>query len=296
MMLSDNSPLLWPCPAKINLFLHIIGQRADGYHNIQSVFQLLDYGDQLQIELTSDNKIEFDCNQKPLANRHNLVAKAANLLLAYATQHNPQTCYGARIYLYKHLPAGAGLGGGSSDCASCLLALNHLWRLGLDDKQLSEIGLSLGADVPFFISGRNAFVEGIGEKLTAINLPECWYLLVNPAVHVATAQIFTSPLLTRNSKAITIRDLDSAGLPDNFANDMQRVVCEKYPLVKQALDWLVQFEPNARMTGSGSSLFATFTSQHQARQIADQCDWSCFIAKGVNLSPLQQKLANENNH
>ncbi|MCW9017315.1 MAG: 4-(cytidine 5'-diphospho)-2-C-methyl-D-erythritol kinase, partial [Kangiellaceae bacterium] len=188
-------------------------------------------------------------------------------------------------------PAGGGIGGGSSDCATALVALNYLWKLGLSVDELSDIGLSLGADVPIFVRGQTAFVEGIGEIITPFEMPEIWYLVVHPDSHVATPKIFSNPLLTRNSKAITIRDLNALELPFQGNNSMQEIVCDDYPEVKLALDWLKQHNPYARMTGSGSCLFAPFDKEQDLRKIASRCEWPHFVAKGVNISPLQHKLS-----
>ncbi len=288
-----NNPITqWPCPAKLNLNLQIVGQREDGYHNLQSVFQIVDYADTLDIQITSDPSISFDCDQKSLAGNDNLVVAAATKLRDYAKTQLNQTTPGAMLYLHKKLPVGGGVGGGSSNCATALVALNRLWQLNLSLDTLTEIGLSLGADVPIFIQGKSAFVEGIGEIITPVTLPDRHYLVIQPRCHISTAKIFSNPLLTRNSKAITIRDLNVLGLPDEGVNSMQEIVYNDYPEVAEALDWLKQFNKHARMTGSGSCVFAAFDNELEMSTIASRCEWPHFMAKGVNTSPLHIDMLN----
>lgn len=284
--LSQNTSS-WPCPVKLNLFLQFIGQRKDGYHLLQSYFQLLDFGDTLQITPSQSSDINFSCDQPALDGHNNLVVKAAKRL-----QQETGCLLGAKLHLQKKSPVGGGVGGGSSDCATALVALNHLWNTQLSLAKLAGIGVSLGADVPVFIHGRSAFVEGIGEKITPYNLPEAYFLVIQPPCHVSTGEIFSNPLLTRNSKAITIRDLKSLGLPFDGFNTMQSLVTEQYQPVKQALEWLQQHSNHARMTGSGSSLFSVFDNLEEASKIAALCEpsWLTFIARGVNQSRLHQKL------
>ncbi len=289
--MSINKTLNWPCPAKLNLFLHFIGQRADGYHELQSVFQLLDFGDTLSVTPNQSNKISFECNKSELNGHDNLVVKAAKALQSYAKNKNSTFNCGAHLYLEKKLPAGGGIGGGSSDCATALIALNYHWSLNLSIDELATIGLSLGADVPIFIHGKTAFVEGIGEKISPIKTPECWYLVVFPNCHVSTAKIFSNSMLTRNSKAITIRDLNALELPFSGKNSMQTIVCNDYPAVDLALNWLKSVNLSARMTGSGSCLFAPFDNEQEVRKIASRCEWPHFVARGTNQSPLHLKLS-----
>jgi len=278
----------WPCPAKLNLFLHFVGQRPDGYHLLQSYFQLLDFGDELQITPTDDELITFSCDMSELNGSNNLVVEAARLL-----QQQTQSTKGAKLHLIKRLPVGGGVGGGSSDCATTLVALNHLWQTKLSVQQLAELGLSLGADVPIFVRGHSAFVEGIGEKITPHPMPEAYFLVVQPKCSIATSEIFSNPLLTRNSKAITIRDLKSLGLPFDGFNTMQSLVVDNNQEVRIALDWLKNHSSHARMTGSGSSLFSVFDNRQEASRIAALCDpsWLTFVARGVNQSRLQQNLS-----
>ena len=274
----------WPCPAKLNLFLHFIGQRDDGYHLLQSYFQLLDFGDELQISTNTDGEIHFSCDLKQLETSDNLVIKAAHLL-----QQNIQhkgISFGAHLHLVKRLPIGGGVGGGSSDCATTLLALNHLWNTNLSIDELADLGESLGADVPFFVRGHSAFVEGVGEQITAYPIDRAYFLVVQPNCSISTREIFSNPLLTTNTKAITIRDLKSMGLPFEGLNTMQPLVVKENPLVGEALKWLKSHSNNARMTGSGSCLFAVFDNLEDASKIAALCDpsWLTFVARGIEKS------------
>jgi 4-diphosphocytidyl-2-C-methyl-D-erythritol kinase len=289
-MPSIQSPRSWPSPCKLNLFLHFVGQRPNGYHNLQSVFQLLDYGDSLDIVSDNSGHIRFNCDIAELSNDINLVVQAARALQTHALTKPGRSSLGAQITLHKRLPFGGGVGGGSSNCATTLVALNYHWELGFSLDELAQIGLKLGADVPIFVRGNTAFVEGIGEIITPVDIPEAWYLVVHPPCHIATAKIFSNPMLTRNSKAITIRDLNALGLPFKGLNTMQSIVCNEYPEVKNALDWLLEYSPNARMTGSGSCLFIPFDKEQEVRKIATRCPWPHFVARGVSQSPLHQLL------
>jgi 4-diphosphocytidyl-2-C-methyl-D-erythritol kinase len=275
-----TTTLTLPAPAKLNLMLHITGQRDDGYHNLQTLFQFLDYSDQLHFEVLPGNSIEVISELTGVATQDNLIYRAARLL-----QQHSNCPLGARIELKKILPMGAGLGGGSSDAATSLIALNQLWQLNYDLPTLAEIGLQLGADVPVFIHGRAAWAEGVGEQLTAVKPIQNWYVVITPPCHVSTAEIFSHKELTRNSSAITI----AAALEGGGRNDCQPVVLALYPQVKKALSWLNQFA-TARMTGTGSSIFADFVSREQAQQVLDQLPTGLtgFIAQGQNLSPLHR--------
>ena len=283
-------PLIWPAPAKLNLLLHITGQRADGYHELQTVFQFLDYGDELRFEPRSDAKVQRIQNIEGIPAEEDLVVKAARAL--------KQTCacqQGVDIYLDKKLPMGAGLGGGSSDAATTLHALNRIWGCGLDDDQLADIGLKLGADVPVFVHGFSAFAEGIGEQLTPIELDQPWYLVITPDIHVSTGAIFGDLELTRDCPAIKI-----CGLPDTgWDNVCVPVVAKHYPKVAEALEILGQYA-EARMSGTGSSVFAAFDTEAEAERVRASLresaisgipdSWKDFIAKGMNTSPLQVQL------
>ncbi|MEH6604867.1 MAG: 4-(cytidine 5'-diphospho)-2-C-methyl-D-erythritol kinase [Pseudomonadales bacterium] len=270
-------------PAKLNLFLHITGQRQDGYHTLQTLFQLLDFGDQLEFELRSDNKINLDQGTLDCSIENNLVYLAAKLL-----QTITQTPLGADIALHKRLPAGGGVGGGSSDAASTLLALNKLWRTGLNLQQLADIGLQLGADIPVFIHGRSAWAEGVGEQLSPVSLPTSWYLVIDPQISVSTAAIFSHKNLTRNSQAITL----AAFLEGSSRNDCEPVVRKAYPEVDIALKWLSEFAI-ARLTGTGACLFARFDTQAEADIIKAKVParWQAFVAQGVDVSITHQQLS-----
>jgi 4-diphosphocytidyl-2-C-methyl-D-erythritol kinase len=283
------SKLKLPAPAKLNLFLHITGRRADGYHNLETVFQLLDYGDELEFDQDTASALSLSCSRPELANDDNLVLRAARLLVPHATV--TPFCH---IHLHKRLPAGAGLGGGSSDAATTLLALNQLWQCGLTPSALQELGLSLGADVPVFVHGSSAFADGVGEKLVNQTVPECWYVVLTPPCEVATREIFCHPELTRNSPSLTMRAFPFLG----SRNDCQAVSCKLYPPIKAALDWLDQFA-EARMTGTGASVFASFPTQAAATEILSRLPAATsnqipgcqgFVARGVNRSPLLDLL------
>ena len=275
--------LTLPAVAKLNLFLHITGRRADGYHDLQTLFQLLDTGDELTFRLTDDGDITLRCSDSSLANEQNLVYRAAALLQPYN-----RTGKGCDIYLDKRLPMGGGLGGGSSDAATTLLALNKLWQLQLSNDQLAALGLKLGADVPLFVRGFSAFAEGVGEKLLPVNLDERVYLVVTPDCHVSTAEIFQHPDLIRNTPIISAEQVLTA----NWQNDCQPLVEQLYPIVAITLQWLIEYAP-CQMTGTGASVFAAFPDQTSAQHALMQLPANCqgFIAKGVNQSPVWAALA-----
>jgi 4-diphosphocytidyl-2-C-methyl-D-erythritol kinase len=270
----------WPAPAKLNLFLHITGRRADGYHNLQTVFQFLDYADQLYFVPRADEAIRCFGGPPGVPSGKDLCVRAACLLRQTAGIRT-----GVDIYNEKRLTAGAGLGGGSSDAATTLWALNRLWATGLEASALADLGLRLGADVPVFLFGRSAWAEGVGEVLTPIDPPESWYLVVNPAISVSTAAVFYDPELTRDSPRMTIPDFLSGG----GQNDCEAVVRRRYPGVAAALDWLNRFSP-ARMTGTGACVFAAFATQAEAQAVGRQLPggWTGFVARGVNRSPLHE--------
>jgi 4-diphosphocytidyl-2-C-methyl-D-erythritol kinase len=274
----------WPAPAKLNLFLHITGRRPDGYHELQSVFQFLDFGDRLWFETTRQSGIVLEGGLAGIAPGEDLVERAARRLAGLSGCRR-----GARIRLDKRLPAGGGLGGGSSDAATTLVALNELWGLGLGTGQLARLALDLGADVPVFVRGQAAWAEGIGEKLTPLpDLDEPWYLVVDPHISVSTAEIFSDPGLTRNGPSLKIADfLSGAGV-----NHLEPVVVRRYPEVGKALNWLSKHHP-ARMTGSGACVFARCTGRDQALALLRQlpAPWTGFVARGRNRSPLLEKLA-----
>jgi len=268
----------FPAPAQLNLFLHVTGRRADGYHLLQSVFRFIDYGDTLWLGVREDGLIRRLEKIPGLSEEHDLTLRAARLLKAATA------CpLGADIRLGKRLPLGGGLGGGSSDAATVLLALNHLWGLNLPRLRLQELALQLGADVPVFVFGQSAFAEGVGEVLAPIVLPPAWYVVLTPPVEVATAGVFAAPELTRNTPPIKIADfLAGAG-----RNDLQPVVEKKYPEVARYLDWLGRFG-NARMTGSGACVFLATQDEAGARAILQELprDMQGFIARGLDRHPL----------
>jgi 4-diphosphocytidyl-2-C-methyl-D-erythritol kinase len=272
----------WPAPAKLNLLLHITGRRADGYHELQTLFQFLTCGDWLYFDLRRDTDVQLSGGPAGVAAADDLCVQAARLL-----QKSTGCNSGVSIYNDKRLPSGGGLGGGSSDAATTLAVLNKLWKLGLSLDELAGLGLHLGADVPVFVRGQAAWAEGVGEILTPVSLPEPWFLVLHPQVSVSTANIFSDPGLTRDTPRTKIPDpLTGVG-----KNDCEAVVRHKYPEVAAALDWLNAFAP-ARMTGTGACVFAAFESEAAAKVVAGQVPASCssFVARGVNLSPLRQAL------
>lgn len=268
----------WPAPAKLNLFLHITGRRPDGYHLLQTVFQFIDYCDMLSFDIRDDGIIRRVNEIKGITPEHDLVIRAARLL-----QQMGGTRLGADIYIDKHIPLGGGLGGGSSDAATTLVALNCLWAAAIGQSELIALGLQLGADVPVFIAGHAAWAEGIGEKLTPITLPEPWYIVIVPPCHVVTAEVFGKPELTRDCHPIRIENF----LSGQGVNVCEPVVCKDYPPVARALEWLSQFAV-ARMSGTGACIFAPFSDRDHADHVLDQlpAGWVGFVAKGMNRSPL----------
>jgi 4-diphosphocytidyl-2-C-methyl-D-erythritol kinase len=271
-----------PAPAKLNLFLHIIGRREDGYHLLQTVFQLLDYGDVLHFNVRADNVIRRVNDVPGVPEASDLVVRAARLLQS-AVPGSP----GADITVDKRLPMGGGLGGGSSDAATTLMVLNHLWQAGLNREELMALGLKLGADVPFFIFGSNAFAEGVGEQLTAVDGLDCWFVVLEPGVAVPTPAIFCSQELTRNTKPVRIADFSGA-LQNAFGkNDMQAVAARLFPEVDEAISWLGRFG-NARMTGSGACVFMPCQSEQQADAVLEAASgkWKAWKAKGISKHPL----------
>ncbi len=269
-------------PAKLNLFLHITGRRADGYHLLQTLFQLLDYGDLMSFGATGSPGIELSCPALELAPEHNLAYRAAALLQQHSGYRG-----GARIEIVKRIPAGGGLGGGSSNAATTLLALNHLWGLGLAPDELARLGLALGADVPVFVHGRTAWAEGIGDQLQALEIDPCWYLVIAPACAVSTAEVFSRQQLTRNTSPIKI----AAFFRQGGHNDCENIVRQLYPAVDNALNWLEKFG-QARMSGTGACVFAAFASEARAQAVYRQlpAQWQGFVARGVNHSPVLAAL------
>ncbi len=289
----------WPAPAKINLFLHVVGKRADGYHNLQTAFQFLSVKDDLFFELNTQGLIGRSYNLG-FSEESDLCLRAAHKLKAFAEPH----C-GVTISLTKRLPMGGGLGGGSSDAATVLIALNHLWQLGLSKKELAVIGLELGADVPVFIEGRSAWAEGVGEHLTPITPPESWYLVLIPNIEVSTAQIFSNKRLTPMPQMKKIRALkkgvdadvgesgSSEGVIDATfgVNQLEEIVRVEHPEVNDLLEWLSQFG-KPRMSGSGGSVFLPVESEQVGLSVLQKrpLNSSGFVAKGENFHPLFEKL------
>jgi 4-diphosphocytidyl-2-C-methyl-D-erythritol kinase len=271
-------------PAKVNVFLHITGQRADGYHTLQSAFQLLDFYDTIALKPTNTGKVNRITQFKTIPEAEDLCVRAARSL-----QQATGCTQGVNIQIEKRIPMGGGLGGGSSDAATVLLALNHLWGLNLNRKALIEIGLTLGADVPFFIFGQNAWAEGIGEILTPLSLPRQYYVVLTPQAHVSTVEIFTHSRLTKDTKTLKIADFSDRAISNQFRNDLEKIVCEEYTAVASALEWLNQ-HGQARMSGSGASVFVTTNSLAEANAIFAQkpANISGFVAKGLNQHPLYE--------
>jgi 4-diphosphocytidyl-2-C-methyl-D-erythritol kinase len=280
----------WPAPAKLNLFLHIVGRRADGYHDLQTLFQLIDHCDRIGLAVRSDGRIERVQGLSAVPADQDLAVRAGRALQQLTATH-----WGADIHVMKHIAVGGGLGGGSSDAATVLLALNRLWKTGLSVAELADLGLALGADVPLFVHGNTAWGEGRGERLEAVQRPPRWFLVIHPGVAVSTAQMFQAPELTRNSSLITIRAFSEGGTVNAF----EPLVSARYAEVAAALEWLrAQIDARnapipARLTGTGACIFASFERAEDAERIAARVPdrWSSFVARGVNRSPLHEMLS-----
>lgn len=285
----------WPSPAKLNLFLYITGRREDGYHNLQTLFQFIDYCDYLYFEPRDDQQICLETELVGVKPSDNLIIKAAKLLVNYVKAEQPEFTipHGFTISIDKKLPMGGGLGGGSSNAATTLVALNHLWQLNLSTAQLMSIGKLIGADVPIFIFGHSAFAEGIGDDVVAIDVAEKWYLIIKPEVNIATATIFTTPTLKRDAVTRNINEL----LHSPFTNDCEDTVRQLYPQIDHLINQLASHAPT-RLTGTGSCIFCECDNKQQAEQlqlwVAKQlCSTekiTHFIAQGINQSPLMQKI------
>ena len=282
--LGPGAQLTCPAPAKLNLFLHVTGRRPDGYHLLQTLFRFIDLHDTLHFSLREDGVVHRTNSIEGVAEEEDLCVRAARLL-----QAETGCALGVDITVEKHIPMGGGLGGGSSDAATTLIALNRLWSLGLKRARLIQLGLHLGADVPVFVFGENAFAEGVGEQLQAYPLPEAWYVVLFPPVHVPTAHIFAHPELTRDTVSITMRALSERELCDEgqFHNDLQPVVCKLYPEVADHIAWLGNFG-KAMMTGSGACVFAEFASRGQAETVIKQLPQQMrgIVAQGLARHPL----------
>ncbi len=275
-----------PAPAKLNLFLHVVGRREDGYHLLQSVFQLIDLSDTLHFDLRDDDRIQRVTELADVPEDQDLVIRAAKLL-KIAAHAKGREVRGVDIGLDKRIPMGGGLGGGSSDAATVLLALNHLWQLKMSRAELMELGLRLGADVPFFLLGHNAFAEGVGEQLTPLTIPPAWYVVIHPGVSVTTPSVFGTAELTRNTKVVKIADFSVR--PLGFGeNDLQAVVVRAFPAVADAIDWL-SLHAHARMTGSGACVFARFDTESEAKAVLLQlpAQWRGWSVRSFDHHPLK---------
>jgi len=280
--IASQAELVLPAPAKLNLFLHVTGRRKDGYHNLQTLFQFLDYGDEIGLACRQDGQLMLHTPLAGVADKDNLLLRAAKLL-----QESTGCRLGADLWLNKRLPQGGGLGGGSSDAATVLHGLNHLWRLNLPNEQLAAIGLKLGADVPVFIHGKAALAFGVGEQLQPVDLAEPWFVVIVPPVSISTAAIFNDPHLTRNSAKLSSDEL----LKIPFRNDCEPVVCARYPQVRSALTML-SAKTEFHLTGTGSSVFSPFANKKDADRMLRlfAVELKGFVAKGLNRSPLHHRL------
>jgi 4-diphosphocytidyl-2-C-methyl-D-erythritol kinase len=283
---STSPELSYPAPAKLNLFLHVVGRRADGYHLLQTLFRFIDLNDTLHFTLREDGQVRRVNAVQDVPEEQDLCVRAARLL-----QQECACPLGVDIRLEKHIPMGGGLGGGSSDAATTLLALNKLWNLGLSRARLMQLGLQMGADVPVFVFGENAFAEGVGEQLQAFPLPDAWYVVLFPPVHVPTARIFTHPELTRDANSITIRALPIGQRISTvrwLVNDLQPVACKLYPEVAKYLEILGKFAP-AMMTGSGACVFAEFAGEAEARKVLQHLpkEIKGVVVRGLAQHPLR---------
>ena len=285
-----------PAPAKLNLFLHVTGRRPDGYHLLQSVFQLIDKSDTLDFDLRADERIVRVNDVPGVPEEQDLIVRALRALQAEFQRRHGRLPPGISVRIDKRLPMGGGLGGGSSDAATALMAANHLWQAGLSDAELMAIGLPLGADIPFFLFGETAFAEGVGEALQAVPGPDCWYVVIEPGVSVPTAAIFTAPDLTRNTKPVRIADFlghlaeskDSAGFGKN---DLQDVAVRLFPPVAEAVEWM-SGHGAARMTGSGACVFSAFSTEQEAEQVLKQvpAKWTAWKASSLTKHPMKSLL------
>jgi 4-diphosphocytidyl-2-C-methyl-D-erythritol kinase len=285
-----------PAPAKLNLFLHVVGRRPDGYHLLQSVFQLIDRSDTLHFDLRSDERIVRTTDVPGVPEEQDLIVRALRALQAEYQRRHGRLPPGIDVAVEKCLPMGGGLGGGSSDAATALMAANHLWQAGLTDAELIALGLPLGADIPFFLFGATAFAEGVGEALQAVPGPDCWYVVIEPGVSVPTVAIFTATDLTRNTKAITISDFSRRHVESNDLigfgkNDLQDVAARLFPPVVEAIEWLGGYGA-ARMTGSGSCVFCAFSTEHEAEQVLKHVParWRAWKAKALQRHPMKMLL------
>ncbi|MBF7054543.1 4-(cytidine 5'-diphospho)-2-C-methyl-D-erythritol kinase [Halomonas sp. KAO] len=282
---AQGASLRLPAPAKLNRMLHITGRRPDGYHELQTLFQFLDHDDTLEFTLRQDGEIHLTPDIAGVPHDQNLIVRAARLL-----QERSDCPLGADIHLEKRLPMGGGLGGGSSDAATTLLGLDALWGLGLSLDSLAELGLTLGADVPVFVHGHAAWAEGVGERLTPVDLDTPWFVVVHPGIEVATPAVFKAPELTRHTPPITMARALQGGA-SSWRNDCEATVRSLYPAVSSALDWLARRAPSM-LTGTGACVFARLADEQEADRLLDEIDgrWQAFKARGLNRSPLHDVL------
>lgn len=282
--LDSGARQIWPAPAKINLFLHVVGKRPDGYHELQTAFQFLDYADELQFELNNDGLVQrdYDFGFDP---KSDLCLRAAMLLKQYA----PKSA-GVTISMFKRIPVGGGLGGGSSNAATVLIALNHLWKTALTREKLAQLGLTLGADVPVFVMGQSAWAEGVGERLTPVQLEEPWFLVVNPKICVSTAKVFANKHLTARPQTMKIRAFQKADQLHFGDNQLEPIVRAEYPQVDRLFRWLQNFG-KPRMSGSGGALFMPISEPQQGLEILQRKPLKStgFVAKGLSFHPLFEK-------
>lgn len=300
-MIESANVLVLPAPAKLNLFLHITGRREDGYHELQTVFQILDFADQIRLEFREDGLIlraqDSDAQLNNIPFETDLCVRAAQLMQKEMHKKSANLL-GVEILLQKKLPIGGGIGGGSSDAATVLLGLNKLWNCNFNIDKLADLGVQLGADLPVFVRGYSSWAEGVGEKLTPLKLPTKWFVVIHPKLFVSTAEIFTDQALTRDSDTLKIaRFLEGNQfdyLNDEFSNVFESVVIKKYPIIANAMNWLSTYS-QARLTGTGSCIFASFDSENKALKVLDDLtesnhNWSGFVSKGVDESPLKAAL------
>ena len=288
-----------PAPAKLNLFLHVTGRRADGYHLLQSVFQLIDRADTLHFDLRDDEQIVRTNDVPGVPEEQDLIVRALRLLQAEYARRHGRLPPGIEVRVEKILPMGGGLGGGSSDAATALMAANHLWQAGLSQQELMNLGLPLGADIPFFLFGETAFAEGIGEALQAVRGPDCWYVVLEPGVSVPTPAIFSAPDLTRDTEPVIIADFSSSyaesGSRIGFGkNDLQDVAERLFPPVREAVEWLGSYG-DARMTGSGACVFCAFSSERDADLVLARVPgkWKAWKAHSLGSHPMKSLLQNQ---
>ncbi len=285
-----------PAPAKLNLFLHVTRRRPDGYHLLQTVFQLIDFKDMLHFEVRDDGLIRRSTDIPGVPEQNDLIVRAAKLLQS-AIQAKGEIAsdrLGSNISIEKNLPMGGGLGGGSSDAATTLMALNHLWQGGLSREELMILGLQLGADVPFFLFGRNAFAEGVGESLQKLDTPALWFVIIDPGVAIPTEIIFSSSELTRNTKPIIITEIAMSGNNLFGKNDLEPVATKQFPIIANAIKWLSNYG-DARMTGSGSCVFCGFLQEKQADETLKlvPSHWKAWKANAMQEHPLVNFLDRE---